>query len=101
MTPIAPLTPAELPPVTVTTEPKVAFDVTKLDGALTTVVAVANPFIPAKVRATIYAVGTVVSTTLEAVSPVVGGTVGQVMQIVGAAAGALVGAIALSHVSGK
>lgn len=95
------LTPAELSAIPATVAPKVAFDVTKLDGAIATVVTVADPFIPAKVRASIYVIGTVAATALEAVAPVVGGTVGVVVQISGAALAALVGAIALSHVSGK
>ena len=83
------------------TTPTIAPDPSKIVGAVTVVGTQSAPFIPAKVRAIIYAGGSALSATLEAVSPVIGGTVGLVLQISGAAIGAFVGAVAISHVTGS
>lgn len=59
----------------------------------------AAPFIPAKIRAGIYSIGGLVIVVAGAVAPVVGGTVGNILDVAASAVGALVGAVAVSHVS--
>lgn len=70
-----------------------------VDTAVTELATAANPFIPAKVRAAIYTVGSFVSVAAFAVAPVVGGHIGVVVDLIGGATVALTGALAISHVS--
>jgi hypothetical protein len=70
-----------------------------VDKAVTELGTVAAPFIPAKVRAVIYAVGGVIVVAAGALAPVIGGTIGVVLDGVGAAAGALTSTLALSHIT--
>ncbi|MEO7018358.1 MAG: hypothetical protein ABI067_17760 [Leifsonia sp.] len=70
-----------------------------VDHAIVELATTATPFIPAKVRATIYAVGGVIVVAAGALAPVIGGTVGVVLDGVGAAAGALTSTLALSHIT--
>jgi hypothetical protein len=70
-----------------------------VDHAIVELATTAAPFIPAKVRAVIYAVGGVIVVAAGALAPVIGGTVGVVLDGVGAAAGALTSTLALSHIT--
>jgi hypothetical protein len=69
-----------------------------VDAALVTLTGVAVPFLPKKVRATIYAVGGIVVVAAGAVAPVVGGTIGIVLESVAAASAAVISTSALSHI---
>jgi hypothetical protein len=82
-------------------EPIVAPDLSAatVDKAVTALATAAGPFIPAKIRATIYTVGSLVSVAAFAVAPVIGGHVGVVVDLVGGASVALTGALAISHVN--
>lgn len=82
-----------------TQKPLVDPDPTQLEPALEGVLVNAGPFLPAKVRAAIYGVGTPIGAACVAVAPLVGGTIGDVLGIAGAAVVAALGATALSHVS--
>jgi hypothetical protein len=81
--------------------PIVSPDVAEIDPAIATVVTKVAPFIPAKVRATIYTISGIVGVIAAATAPVVGGTVGVVLDVIGGAATVLASSVALSHVSGK
>ncbi|MFE4469563.1 hypothetical protein ACFRFH_12180 [Leifsonia sp. NPDC056824] len=82
-------------------EPVVAPDLSEktVDTAVAQLGTVAGPFIPAKVRATIYTVGTLVTVGAVAIAPVIGGHIGSVIDLIGSAAAALTGALAISHIS--
>lgn len=70
-----------------------------IDTAVSEISNAAAPFIPAKIRAAIYSIGGLVIVVAGAVAPVVGGTVGNILDVAASAIGALVGAVAVSHVS--
>lgn len=81
--------------------PTVAPDLSSatVDKAVSQLATAATPFIPAKVRATIYTVGGLVIVGAGAVAPVIGGTVEVVLNGISAAVGALTAALAVSHVT--
>lgn len=95
------INPAPVVDAPVAAEPVVAPDLSAptINNAVTNITTAAAPFIPAKVRAAIYTVGSLVSVAAFAVAPVIGGHVGVVIDLVGGATVALNGALALSHVS--
>jgi len=80
-------------------KPIIQPDPSKIPDAVGVIEHAAEPFIPAKVRATIYSVAGFVAIAAAAAAPVAGGVVGEVLSIVGAAAAAIVGTTALAHVS--
>lgn len=70
-----------------------------VDKAVAEVTAAAKPFIPAKLRATIYTVGGLIGVVSIATAPVFGGTIGDVLGGIGAAATALTSTLAVSHIT--
>jgi hypothetical protein len=70
-----------------------------VDKAVTDIGTAAKPFIPAKLRATIYTVGGLIGVVTIASSPVFGGTLGEVLGGIGAAATALTSTLAVSHIT--
>jgi hypothetical protein len=70
-----------------------------VDAALVTLTTASAPFLPAKVRATIYTVGGLVVVATSAVAPVVGGTIGVILESISAACAAVISATALGHIN--
>ncbi|HEY4267538.1 MAG TPA: hypothetical protein VGM94_05030 [Galbitalea sp.] len=70
-----------------------------LGAAESAIATSALPFIPAKVRATIYTVAGIVGVVALPVAAIVGGEVGTVLDDVAAAAAIVSGVTALAHIS--
>ena len=71
----------------------------KLGEAESAIITSALPFIPAKVRATIYTVAGIVGVIALPVAAIVGGEVGTVLDDVAAAAAIVSGVTALAHIN--
>ena len=61
----------------------------------------AAPFLPRKVRATIYSIAVAIGLAAPALGIVLGGQIGDGLIVMGAAATAITGATALSHINGS